>query len=446
MVLLRGGFVFSAPGYHAIRRPAKNEKARFAEGDVLVLFGELFNRGYANGLVEEAERRGMKIIRATVGRRDKDGSLRALTAEEMAAQPAPLINIPLEAGFDMEPASDGLTPADRLKDIKLSDWESARLDMDKIRESREKGRARFARSVRQFLKELEPHLPAGKNILFAHLMAGGVPRAKIIMPLMNRSVKGTGERFLESERFWKTDLGQLCEMNFQEVTARTFDVLLEETAALRKSREERGNFVAYTAYGYHGTEVLIDGAYDWQTYTPYLQGWAKKSLEEFSRKWSAQGARSCVYNCPEILTNSSSIFQGVEIPLYPLLLALKKENPSSPKTKKIWDECAALIKPEASLESMLTLCNETMKKPAVRAHCVFEKWPQHNAADQLEIILDASGELTDSHKDTKSLMTTVLSEIVFSSCGKVMLEDSAFPQNPVTWLNHDVVARTYFET
>lgn len=46
--------------YHALRQ--KPEKAPYQAGDVLVLFGELFSRGYANGLVEEAERLGMKII------------------------------------------------------------------------------------------------------------------------------------------------------------------------------------------------------------------------------------------------------------------------------------------------------------------------------------------------------------------------------------------------
>ena len=33
------------------------------------IIGELFSRGYANGLVEEAEKCGMTILRATVGRR-----------------------------------------------------------------------------------------------------------------------------------------------------------------------------------------------------------------------------------------------------------------------------------------------------------------------------------------------------------------------------------------
>ena len=45
----------------------------FKKGDLLVLFGELFNRGYANGLVEEAEKNGLTVVRATVGRRDAEG-------------------------------------------------------------------------------------------------------------------------------------------------------------------------------------------------------------------------------------------------------------------------------------------------------------------------------------------------------------------------------------
>ena len=420
--------MFTAPGYHAIRSLKKNEKARFSQGDVLVLFGELFNRGYANGLVE-AQRRGMKIVRATVGRREKDGTLRPLTAEEAQAHPAPFINVPLEAGFDLEPASDGLTPVDRLKEVKLSEWETCRLDEKRLLESRQNGRIRFQAATKKFMQELKPHLPKGKNVLFAHLMAGGVPRAKIIMPLMNRSVKGTGDRFMPSEKFWVSDLGRLCDMSFQEVTAQTFDTLIQESTEIREDLEKNGNFCAYSAYGYHGTEVLIDQQYDWQTYTPYLQGWAKMSLEDFSRQWNKKGIRSAVYNCPEILTNSSSIFQGVEIPLYPLLSALKKENSGSKK-----------------YEQARQACHVTLKNPEVRRHCQFPKWPQHSSQVQLETILEASDRLASFHSDAKNLMTFVLSEIVFSSCGKAMLEDSSSPEAPVSWLNHDLVAHAYLES
>jgi hypothetical protein len=75
--------------------------AAYTGGDVLVLIGELFGRGYANGLIEEASRLGMTVIGTTVGRRDSDNTLRPLTAEELSEAEqilgASIINIPLEA-------------------------------------------------------------------------------------------------------------------------------------------------------------------------------------------------------------------------------------------------------------------------------------------------------------------------------------------------------------
>ncbi|HSN13573.1 MAG TPA: hypothetical protein VLT61_03020, partial [Anaeromyxobacteraceae bacterium] len=80
-------------------------RAGYGVGDVLVVFGELFGRGYANGVVDEARRAGMTIVGATVGRRDGDGPLRPLTEAELAAAEANLggriVNVPLEAGFDL---------------------------------------------------------------------------------------------------------------------------------------------------------------------------------------------------------------------------------------------------------------------------------------------------------------------------------------------------------
>src|SRR5512144_1858160 len=85
--------------------------AGYKKGDVLVLFGELFGRGYANGIVEEARSRGMAIIGTTLGRRGSDGVLSPLNETELAEAEALLggtiINVPLEAGFDMEPGDDG---------------------------------------------------------------------------------------------------------------------------------------------------------------------------------------------------------------------------------------------------------------------------------------------------------------------------------------------------
>ena len=102
------------------------EPSGYKAGDVLVLVGELFGRGYANGLVDEAQRIGMTVIGTTVGRRESDGTLRPLTPEELTDAEALLggriINIPLEAGFDMESVDGVPSIAEQLKKARPDDF------------------------------------------------------------------------------------------------------------------------------------------------------------------------------------------------------------------------------------------------------------------------------------------------------------------------------------
>lgn len=425
--------------YHAIRN-LKNNKT-FGKGDVLVLFGELFSKGYANGLVEEAERRGMTIVRSTVGRRDADGILQPLDAELAGNIPQPFINVPLEAGFDLEEDNNGLSLVGQLKDIKLSNWEDAKIDFASLEECKQRGRKRFRTNVEKWLTEVKKQIPASSNVLFAHLMAGGVPRAKIVLPLVNRTVKGTGDRFLSSEKLWNSEIGRACSESFDEVTAETFNILVDMTTAFRDERKKNGKQVSYVAYGYHGTEILIGSNYTWQTYSPYIQGWAKKKLEGYSQSWTERGATCAVYNCPEILTNSSSIFSGVEVSLYPLLGALSRENSS--RSKKVIDDCLALLQPNVTVDSLMKFTQTYLMSPEIRAHCVFEKWPQHNSQQQLEKMLTTSHELIEMHKDPKQLITLLLSEVVFHGCGMVMLDDAAKPEASAAWINHDIIAKIW---
>lgn len=417
-----------------------NEKpstSTYKQGDLLVLFGELFSRGYANGLVEEAEARNMTLVRSTVGRREKDQSLRALHPNEQPQ--GHFINIPLEAGFDYEKNSTGLSPVDMLKDCKLTDWQSFKLNRKAWEESRDLGRKRFRENVSKWVAELEKVWKPGQNVLFAHLMAGGVPRAKIVMPLMNRAFKGTGDRYISSEQFWNSDIGQLCAASFLEVTAFTFKELVELTKPFREKVEKSQGRVSYLAYGYHGTEVLIEEKYQWQTYTPYLQGWAKIELEKLSEGFFKQGISTCVYNCPEILTNSSSIFQGVEISLYPLAFSLMKNNTA--ESQEIVQKCKDLLKDDISWDQVQKTLNNFFATPEIREHCVFDKWPQHSSQSQMEKMIGTSETLYSYHKDEKNLMSHLLSELVFESCGKIMLHYSWNPQKPVTWVGHPIIAK-----
>lgn len=417
------------------------QKASYKKGDVLVLFGELFSKGYANGIVDEAEKLGMTIVRSTVGRRDADGSLRALNADEASAQAKPFINIPLEAGFDMEPDSKGVTPCDQLKGIKMNDWDGEHLDWKSIEESQKNGVARFKKNVTAYMEELKQYIPKGANVLFVHTMAGGVPRAKILMPVMNKVFKGRGDRFISSKALFDSPLGKFSQMNFSEVTAHTLKHLVDLSAEIRSNVQSDGGKVSYVAYGYHGTEILIDGKYQWQTYTPYFQGWAKMELEDHCKEFMKQGVQCTVFNCPEILTNSSSIFQGVEVSLYPLLGAIQKEGESSNYCQNALAECKKLMKDEHSFSEIMDFTSQYVKNDLTTSHSVFAQWPQQNSKDQMEYMLDSSEHLISMHKDPKVLMTFPLSEEVFKATGQLMLHESWNLTEPVLWLNHDIVAK-----
>lgn len=427
--------------------PLRNKPTQhaFKKGDVLVLFGELFQRGYANGLVEEAEKNGLIIIHATVGRRDENLNLRPLNSEERATKPELFINIPLEAGFDLETDSHGKSPNDYLKSVKLSEWTVAEIPESSLHEARLKGRARFSKNVQLFIEELEklisPFLKPENHIHFAHLMAGGVPRTKIVMPLMNRVFKGVGDRFIPSIDLTNSSIGKFMLMNFNEVTAETFNILIQESTNFRDKIIKNGGTVSYVAYGYHGTEVIINNEFSWQSYAPYIQGWAKCLLEKYSYSWSEKGIKSCVYNCPEILTNSSSVFQGVEIPVYNLIRAMEKISPTHPLTLKMKSECETFLKNPEDLKTIFKLVDDFMVVSEKLGTSKYENWPQHSVQTQLEQTINLSNQIIALHKDENKLMTATLSEIIFKACGYIMLNDGFNPANPVAWIGHDVISK-----
>ncbi|MEZ5703067.1 MAG: hypothetical protein R3E42_15650 [Burkholderiaceae bacterium] len=95
----------------------------------------------------------------------------------------------------------------------------------------------------------------------------------------------------------QSDLGKLILQNFDEVSANTFGHLIEGSAAIRERVQSTGGQVRYSAYGYHGTEVLIGDSYQWQTYSNYTQGYAKMRLERIAQAAWEKGVKATVYNC-----------------------------------------------------------------------------------------------------------------------------------------------------
>jgi len=180
--------------------------------------------------------------------------------------------------------------------------------------------------------------------------------------------------------------------------------------------------------------------YTWQSYTPYVQGWAKIRLEDHAIKAREQGVLATVYNCPEIQTNSSALFMGVEISLYPLLEAINKEGGGA-AAESVFAECQALLNDDVTIEALLQAANRYLASPVMKQFAKLSEWPHHNTAEQMELMLTASAELIAMNKSPKEIVCAPLSRVVFQSTGYLMFHDSWAPEKPVTWLNHDIIAK-----
>ncbi|MFL6674527.1 MAG: enoyl-acyl carrier protein reductase FabMG [Massilia sp.] len=416
----------------------------FRKGDVFVLFGELFGRGYVNGLIDEARAAGMTIVGITVGRRDEGGALRALTAEEHAEAEEKLggriINVPLMAGFDMDAPEGEQNPTEMLAGVTLKGWQEDKLDWAKIERCREAGVRRFTEAARTVMGEIDKLVPQGANVFFAHTMAGGIPKIKAFLAIANRIYKGRGERFMSSRALLDSDLGKLILMNFDEVTANTLKYLIDASAPIRERVAKAGGEVRYTAYGYHGTEILIGGEYVWQTYTNYTQGYAKMRLESIAQAAWSQGIAATVFNCPEIRTNSSDIFVGVELSLFPLLAALKKEGGAAWADEQ-WNICQQLLGDGVSLQSLLDTIERYNQDATSAKFRNFEAWPMDNTPELADVMIGTSEQITALHKDRKALITDHLSALVLEGAGPLMFHGASEKIAPVLWLNHDIIAK-----
>ena len=416
----------------------------FREGDVLVLFGELFGRGYAIGLVDEARKAGMEIVGITVGRRDENNELRALTDEELSAAEGNLggtiINAPLMAGFDQDAPEGEPTPTDLLNRMTIDTWQDDKLDWDYIEQCREHGRARFKATLDHVMGELDDMIPDGKNVLFAHTMAGGIPKAKVFLVIANRVYKGRGARHMSSQALIDSDLGKMLLMNFDEVSANTFQHLIEHSSAIRERIEASGGKVRYTAYGYHGTQVLIGDSYRWQTYPNYTQGYAKMRLERVAEEAWANGVRATVFNCPEIRTNSSDVFAGIELSLLPLLRALKKEGGGA-WVGALWKECQGLLKEGVSLDDLIEKVGGYLNHEVMQPYYDPTTRPKGNSQEQANLTIGTSSDVLQLHENSKVLISDVLSHHVVNATGELIFKEASDPTGPVLWINHDLVAR-----
>jgi hypothetical protein len=148
-----------------------------------------------------------------------------------------------------------------------------------------------------------------------------------------------------------------------------------------------------------------------------------------------------VFDAPEVWTNSSALFRGVEVSLYPLLAALRREGATSPAAEGVWGRCRTLLRGDATLERHLERAEQYLASPAVAPLRDLGSWPQHATPEQMDAMLAASEDLLGMSADPKNPVCAELSREVVASVGRLMLDGSWEAPAPVLWLNHDVVAR-----
>jgi hypothetical protein len=163
-------------------------------------------------------------------------------------------------------------------------------------------------------------------------------------------------------------------------------------------------------------------------------------LESVAEAAWAQGIPATVFNCPEIRTNSSDIFVGVELSLFPLLSALKKEGGGKWADEQ-WAICQSLLGEGVSLQSIVDTIEAYNNDATSAAFRDFAAWPMDNTPELAEIMIGTSEEITSKHLDKKALITDHLSALVLEGAGPLMFYGAAEKIAPVLWLNHDIIAR-----
>jgi hypothetical protein len=71
----------------------------------------------------------------------------------------------------------------------------------------------------------------------------------------------------------------------------------------------------------------------------------------------------------------------------------------------------------------------------------FAAWPMPNSPAQSDLTIGTSERIQKMHRDSKSLITDLLSGLVIEATGSLIFHESSAPTAPVIWLNHDIIAR-----
>ncbi len=154
------------------------------------------------------------------------------------------------------------------------------------------------------------------------------------------------------------------------------------------------------------------------------------ALERIAEDAWATGVKATVYSCPEIRTNSSDVFTGIELPLIPLLLALRKEN-GGRWAEEQWLACQRLLADGVTMDDVFRKITAMQASDVMRPFYDFSAWPMANSQAQADLTIGTSNEITAMHRGTKVMISDHLSGLVVEATGQLIFGESSNPSGPV---------------
>jgi hypothetical protein len=119
---------------------------------------------------------------------------------------------------------------------------------------------------------------------------------------------------------------------------------------------------------------------------------------------------------------------------------LRKEN-GGQWAEEQWRDCQQLLADGFTLKDVFQKITDMQANEVMHPFYDFSAWPMANSQAQADLTIGTSIEITQMHRDSKAMISDLLSALVVEATGQLIFGASSDPTGPIRWLNHDIVAR-----
>jgi hypothetical protein len=119
---------------------------------------------------------------------------------------------------------------------------------------------------------------------------------------------------------------------------------------------------------------------------------------------------------------------------------LRKENGGKWADEQ-WQACQRPLADGFTMDDVFHKITNMQRSQVMRPFYDFAAWPMANSQAQADLTIGTSNEITLMHRDSKTMISDYLSNLIVEATGQLIFGDSSAPSGPVQWLDHAIVAR-----